>query len=95
MTYIPDDIREKIREQLERSNSGPFAYIVGIVLATLFIALLGFIPVLLESYGYDWLYTWFTKSEWNKKEYYAFYGLGSMLILSVIIQIIDGDDESK
>lgn len=80
---------------MERTNAGPFTYIIGIILATLLVGLLGFIPFILESYGYDWLYTWFTESEWYKPEYYAFYGIGIMVILSAIIRICNGDDDSK
>lgn len=95
MSFIPDDIREKVREQLDRNNAGPWTYIVGILVTTLLVGVLGFIPVLMKYYGYDWIYTWFTESEWNQPHFYGFYFFGVLFIIGLIFKIIDGEDDSE
>ena len=74
MSLPPDEIRHKVIEELQRRGTfSPLGYIAGMTCAVILIGLLPKVPELMESWGVDWTYKWFTQSAWNRQEFYAFY----------------------
>lgn len=74
MSLPPNDIRHRVIEELQRRGTfRPLGYVACMTGCVILLSHLPKVTELIERFGLDWTYKWFTQSSWNRQELYAFY----------------------